>query len=59
MSILFILGGLVIPLDLTPILIQKIAFLTPISAVYYFRARLLAGQLDQKTIIQNFSLQGF
>jgi len=59
MSVLFILGGLVIPLDLTPVLIQKIAFLTPIPAVYYFPARLLAGQLDPKTILQNFALQGF
>lgn len=59
MSILFILGGLVIPIDLTPQFIQKIASFTPIPSVYYFPARLLAGQLEIKEIIENFFLKLF
>ncbi|WP_303753290.1 ABC-2 family transporter protein [Enterococcus sp. S86.2] len=57
MSILFILGGLILPLELTPSIIQTIAFYTPVSYVYYFPAKILTNSFSEIQLLSTLGIQ--
>ncbi|WP_125605095.1 ABC-2 family transporter protein [Lapidilactobacillus bayanensis] len=44
MSLLFLLGGFVLPIDLTPQIIQRLSFFTPTPYIYYLPTKILSGQ---------------
>lgn len=44
LSFLFLLGGFVLPIDLTPKIIQDISFYTPTPYVYYLPAKIFSGE---------------
>ncbi len=46
LSFLFLLGGFVLPIDLTPKIIQDISFYTPTPYVYYLPAKIFSGGAD-------------
>ncbi len=56
-NILFILGGTLLPIDMTPKIIQNIAYFTPIPFVYFVPAKIYAGQFSQEQTIQNIAGQ--
>lgn len=59
MSMLFMLGGLILPIELTPTLIQKTAFYSPIAYIYYFPAKILSGQLVSNELLIILLIQIF
>lgn len=44
-DILMLIGGLIIPLDFMPSIIQKISFLTPMPSIYYYPTKILTDNI--------------
>jgi ABC-2 type transport system permease protein len=51
-----LLGGLFVPLDLLPALIQRIAQFLPFQLLIYFPIQLVLGRLAPDAIARNFGL---
>lgn len=45
-NILMLLGGLIIPIDFMPKIIQKISFATPMPSIYYYPVNILIGNIN-------------
>ncbi len=56
-NILFILGGTLLPIDMTPKIIQDIAYFTPIPFVYFTPAKIYAGQFSLEQTVRNIAGQ--
>ena len=59
MNILFVIGGTMIPIDMTPLLLQKITVYTPISFIYFLPAKILSNQYEIELIFKSIILQFF
>lgn len=59
MSILFLIGGIMLPINLTPVIIQKISYLTPIPFIYFIPAQICSGQYDIEGAIRGIEIQLF
>ncbi len=56
-SMLSVLGGTLLPIDMTPKIIQDLAYMTPIPYVYFTPAKIFAGQFGLMDIAKNITGQ--
>jgi ABC-2 type transport system permease protein len=55
-ALVVLFGGLFVPLELLPAVVQQVARFLPFQLVIYFPIQLLLGRLDQGAIAGNFAL---
>lgn len=59
MLVFWFFGGLLLPLDLLPVLLQKIASFLPFQYIFYLPSQALLGRLDARHMISSLGIQLF